>query len=318
MIKKIAAAAAVLLITASLILSGCSGNISETDYNKVVSERDQALAQAAGLQTQVANLQTEIEAIEADLENLDSLETELEAVKLEKTALETKLNDLQFQKTSLESDIRAIYENIGRGFVENESTYVFDGMEETLVMAGMEYSAEDVAWFVTFRFDSRQAGYGDREGQMLAQVITPHEAVLKYQQGNLISAIMDGQWNMVKQRMVYAIEEVTWVMTSFTPGDTEYQALENVEVTLFLDSTTRYLGGNSGCNSYGTWYEIDENTLTLSGEIIQTLMACADEAVSNQEHDYIKGLHHVESWVVENDTLTLTGNDWTIELVKQQ
>lgn len=318
MIKKIAAAAAVLLITASLILSGCSGKITETDYNKVITERDQALAQAAGLQNQVASLEEEIESIEADLENLDSLETELEAVKLEKTALETELNDVQFQKTSLESDIRAIYENIGRGFVENDSTYVFDGMEETLVMAGMEYSADDSAWIVTFTFDSRQAGYGNREDQMLAQVITPHEAVLKYQQGNLISAIMDGRWNMVKQRMVYAIEEITWVMTAYTTENNTCQALENVEVTLFLNSTTRYLGGNSGCNSYGTWYEIDENTLTLSGEIIQTLMACADEAVNDQEHDYIKGLHHVESWVVENDILILTGNDWTIEFVRQQ
>lgn len=304
MVKKITAAAAALLITASLLLAGCSGQISETDYNKVVSERDAALAQTASLQNQVSDLQTQIDTLEADLENLDALETELDELKL--------------KKLSLEADIKTIHETIARDFVENEATYIFDGMKETLTMTGSEYSADDAAWIITFSFDSRQAGYGDRQDQMLAQVITPHEAVLKLQQGNLVSTIMDGQWNMLKQRMVYAIEEVTWVMTSCTSDNVTLQAVEDVEVTLFLNSTTGYLGGIAGCNSYGAPYNISSENLTLSAPIMQTLMACADEAVNEQESEYLQALQVAESWVIENDTLTITGVNMTIEFVKQQ
>jgi heat shock protein HslJ/outer membrane murein-binding lipoprotein Lpp len=302
--KKITTAAAALLITVSLIFAGCSGGISENDYDKAVTERDQALAQVAELENDITSLQAQIDALEATTENLDALQTELFALKIE--------------KTGLEAEIKTIHENFARYFVEHEATYLFDGMEETLTMTAADYSADGAAWVITFTFDSRQAGYGDREGQMLAQVITPHEAILKLRQGSLESAVMDGQWNMVNQRMIYAVEEVTWVMTSMTGENVTHQAIEGVDVTLFLNSTNGYVGGSAGCNSYGAPYEINADNLTLSESIIQTLMLCADEAVNEQEFTYLTALQAAESWVVGNDTLTIAGGDWTIEFARQQ
>lgn len=39
-------------------------------------------------------------------------------------------------------------------------------------------------------------------GQMLAEVITPHTAGITIDQGEVVSAIMDDQWDMMKQKMI--------------------------------------------------------------------------------------------------------------------
>jgi hypothetical protein len=93
---------------------------------------------------------------------------------------------------------------IAEHFVKNDSTYLFDGMPETfkftstsLLEAGGKY---------TFEFDCRHAGYGDRTGQILAQVITHHSAIVTIQAGKVTSAMIDGVWDMVKQRPLDNIE----------------------------------------------------------------------------------------------------------------
>ena len=58
------------------------------------------------------------------------------------------------------------------------------------------------AWTFVYRFESRHAGYGDRTGQMLAQVITPHEAVITVERGEIKSAIMDEKWDMINQKIL--------------------------------------------------------------------------------------------------------------------
>ena len=53
-----------------------------------------------------------------------------------------------------------------------------------------------------FEFESRHAGYGDRTGQMLAQVITPHKASIGVEQGEIRSAVLDKKWDMINQKML--------------------------------------------------------------------------------------------------------------------
>ena len=57
-------------------------------------------------------------------------------------------------------------------------------------------------WQLVFEFQSSAAGYGDREGMMLAQVITSHEAVVTVTEGKVDSAILDEKWDMVKQEAI--------------------------------------------------------------------------------------------------------------------
>jgi len=87
-------------------------------------------------------------------------------------------------------------------FVRNSPTFLFDGMEETLKLVETLYPDIEESWAFIFHFESKHAGYGDRTGQVLAQVITPHEAVIAVEQGEIKSAIMDEKWDMLTQKMV--------------------------------------------------------------------------------------------------------------------
>ncbi len=86
-----------------------------------------------------------------------------------------------------------------QSWIENNSpTYKFDGMNLELT----EITEVDNGKFIAvFEFDSRQAGYGDRTGQMLAQVITPHEIVISIEtaretgEWKITSAVTDGVYD---------------------------------------------------------------------------------------------------------------------------
>ena len=91
-------------------------------------------------------------------------------------------------------------------FVMNSATFAFDGMAETLQLVNTETFKYPGCWDFTYEFDCRQAGYGDRTGQMLAQVITPHTAVISIRNSLLTEAVMDNAWDM-QVRMMVATEE---------------------------------------------------------------------------------------------------------------
>jgi len=93
-------------------------------------------------------------------------------------------------------------EGIARDYVKNCPTFEYDGMEETLELVETEELEGTDSWRFTYEFDSRHAGYGDRTGQVLAQVITPHEAVITVQESEVVSAVMDGKWDMMAQEML--------------------------------------------------------------------------------------------------------------------
>ena len=92
-------------------------------------------------------------------------------------------------------------QSIAEDFVKSEATFVFDGMKETLKLTSTSTTANRPQRFnFTFEFDSRHAGYGDRTGQMVAQVITHHRATVIVEQGKVVSATMDERWDMLEQK----------------------------------------------------------------------------------------------------------------------
>lgn len=129
-------------------------------------------------------------------------------------------------------------------FIENDTTYLFDGLEDTLTLT--DTITIDNGWQFTYKFDSRYAGYGDRTGEMLAEVITPHTAVIKVVDGKVASAIMDAYWDMISRQPVAEIE------ITLTPIE---------EVTVFFMKSNpaqvgvHFVGGlPSGCT---TFYDIE-------------------------------------------------------------
>jgi hypothetical protein len=90
-------------------------------------------------------------------------------------------------------------QRIAEEFVKKEATFQFDGITDTLEVSST--TAVGDGWKYTIEFDSRHAGYGNRSEQVLAEVITHHTAEITVQAGLVTTAIMDGQWDMINQRI---------------------------------------------------------------------------------------------------------------------
>ncbi len=93
-------------------------------------------------------------------------------------------------------------QEIARQYVINEPTFVFDGMGETLALVSTTTLKCPYCWEFAYQFDCRQSGYGNRTGLMVAQVITPHTASIVVQEGKVTSAVMDGSWDMMGQKLI--------------------------------------------------------------------------------------------------------------------
>lgn len=85
---------------------------------------------------------------------------------------------------------------IAREAAENAPTYKFDGSDlkfessETLLCAN--------CWEFTFSFSSRYAGYGNRTGQILAQVITPHQIGVNVDDEEVVAVVTDRTFDELK------------------------------------------------------------------------------------------------------------------------
>lgn len=67
-------------------------------------------------------------------------------------------------------------------------------------------------------------------------------------------------------------------------------------------------GGSGGCNRYGGEYRVDDGTLAFR-ELTRTLMACADEAATEQESRYLRALESATAFEVNGEGLTITCHD---------
>jgi len=111
------------------------------------------------------------------------------------------------------ASIDGMTEEMAEEFLINSPTFSFDGIRESLTLRDSVAHAtrfvsegntteETTVQEFYFQFDCRQAGYGDREGQILAEVITPHEALIIVENGAIKSAVIDNRWDMIKQCII--------------------------------------------------------------------------------------------------------------------
>lgn len=94
-----------------------------------------------------------------------------------------------------------------------------------------------------------------------------------------------------------------WTLASINATGTETPVASGSTVTLEFGADGR-AGGDGGCNTYGGGYQVQGNTLTFE-QMVSTLMACADNAVTQQEQTYLRLLETVETFSVEDGELTL-------------
>ncbi len=95
----------------------------------------------------------------------------------------------------------------------------------------------------------------------------------------------------------------SWHLTTLGPAEAETPVVADSPATLTF-SADGTAGGNTGCNSYGGDYTVESDTLSF-GEMVSTLMACADEAVMAQEQAYLQALQSAARFEVTADHLTI-------------
>jgi len=93
-------------------------------------------------------------------------------------------------------------QRLAEDYLVSSPTFVFDGLEDTLRLVDTYTLRCPFCWAFEFEFQCRHAGYGDRSGQAVAEVITPHTARIMVQEGEVVHAIMDDRWDMMKQEML--------------------------------------------------------------------------------------------------------------------
>jgi hypothetical protein len=89
---------------------------------------------------------------------------------------------------------------IAEDLIRNSPTFTFDGIPDSLSLKETLTSNCPSCWVFIFEFQCSNAGYGDRTGQELATVITPHTASIAVQQGEIKAADLDGKWDILKQK----------------------------------------------------------------------------------------------------------------------
>jgi heat shock protein HslJ len=98
-----------------------------------------------------------------------------------------------------------------------------------------------------------------------------------------------------------------WKLVSFGEPGSEKPVIEGSPITIEFTEGGQ-AGGSAGCNSYGGTYTVQDDMLQF-GEIVSTLMACADQAVMEQEQQYLQALNTAGQFTVINDTLTIWYED---------
>ncbi len=129
-------------------------------------------------------------------------------------------------------------ENIALEWVENNSpTYLYDGTD--LEIESSQEIDEGFVFEVILSFTSTSAGYGDRDGEMTAQVMTPHTLEVTVEGGDVVSAVNDGVFDemtgeFIEEDVVVDEEdmEISIYLVEVVNGQEEI-----VEVTRNIDYT---------------------------------------------------------------------------------
>lgn len=90
-------------------------------------------------------------------------------------------------------------EKTAERWIENAPTYRFDGYGLRL-LDHKQLESYPVQHVLTYEFTSSHAGYGNRQGKVLAQVLTRHEIVVRLSGGRIASSIIDGKWDEMRQQ----------------------------------------------------------------------------------------------------------------------
>ena len=124
---------------------------------------------------------------------------------------------------------------IAKDYLLNSPTFRFDGIEDSLKLVVTNTLKCPCCWEFVFEFQCRHSGYGNRTGQILAQVITPHTARIIIEQGRVTSAVMDEKWDMLEQKMIDSKNPIISVNSTVFEGERWMSIFNDGKVICYSD-----------------------------------------------------------------------------------
>ncbi len=161
---------------------------------------------------------------------------------------------------------------IAKLFILNSPTYSYDG--NALRFRESNTLRCDNCFIFIFKFASSYPGYGDRSNQILTETITDHLIGVVVQKGEVVQAVIDNEWDEIKQRYIKDYELMSdegvtpiYYCTKPRPANCE----EENEPVCSSDKKD-YSSGCSAClNKKTKWYTKGACRLGYTQQVIDDL-----------------------------------------------
>jgi heat shock protein HslJ len=112
------------------------------------------------------------------------------------------------------------------------------------------------------------------------------------------------------------LDGTEWRLVEYGSPEAPTAALEQTEVTARFEAPDR-MNGSAGCNSYFATVELDGESFVTS-DIGSTLMACADQAVGQQETAYLEALRQANTLQRDGDELRIGYQGGTLRFERME
>ena len=165
---------------------------------------------------------------------------------------------------------------IAKHFILNAPTYAFDGIDGTLqLIQTTSLESWPVQHVVMLSFESSNAGYGNRSGEVLAQVVTTHMAWVKVVEGKVIQAVLDEKWDELNQRETGTVDDVP-DGTILSPEDAVSRVIdfiirehELMEIACFMNYNLEDITPQGTVGSTTKRFNGAPWTITISWQLVQ-------------------------------------------------
>ncbi|MGD0354362.1 MAG: hypothetical protein ABSB31_02820 [Dehalococcoidia bacterium] len=93
-------------------------------------------------------------------------------------------------------------DSLAVNMLKNSSTFSFDGIGGSIKQVSADSPDNGQTWKLLYTFETAHPGYGNRQGQVLAQVITEHSAQVTLSNCKIISATCDSLWDLLSDKLI--------------------------------------------------------------------------------------------------------------------
>lgn len=91
---------------------------------------------------------------------------------------------------------------VAEEFLRRSPTFRYDGVAGSIELISVDTLRCPFCWEFTFRYQTANAGHGDRSGAIVLPVVTNHVAKIVVNRGQVARALCDGTWDMLAQRYI--------------------------------------------------------------------------------------------------------------------